>query len=288
MFDFDHVSTGDSPRGSLLSEGGFLYGMTYMGGSNLGATSFGTIFKIKTDGTGFSRILNLADSANAGMGRNPYGNLISDGTFLYGLASGGGTKTNGTLFKIKPDGTGYSKLYNFTKNNTSGDDPRGSLLYDGTFLYGTTNMGGADDIGTLFKIKTDGTGYTNLHNFKAGTEGRIPCGSVISDGSSLYGFTSGGGANFGAVTIFKYAITTGITKVNEETNIYIYPNPTNSSFKVISSSIIYKIDIYNIAGVLVMQGLSNGDIDVSLLNSGMYFARVYTGKSISVLKFVRE
>src|SRR4051812_41444036 len=35
---------------------------------------------------------------------------------------------------------------------------------DGAF-YGTTQLGGNDNVGTIFKVSTDGTGYTVLYSF---------------------------------------------------------------------------------------------------------------------------
>src|SRR6185369_16406264 len=48
-------------------------------------------------------ILKHLDSGTTG--KSPYGDLVSDGTYLYGMASSGGANTFfGTIFKIKPDG----------------------------------------------------------------------------------------------------------------------------------------------------------------------------------------
>ncbi len=157
LLDFTGTKNGKYPVGSLISDGTFLYGMTYYGGT----TDLGTLFKILPDGTGFSKLLDFTGETN---GSSPYGSLISDGTFLYGMTFKGGTNDLGTLFKIMPNGTGFSKLLDFV-GATNGRYPVGSLISDGTFLYGRTLQGGTNDMGTLFKILSDGSGYSKLHDF---------------------------------------------------------------------------------------------------------------------------
>ena len=198
LLDFAGTSNGSYPRGSLISDGTFLYGMTEKGGSN----SFGTIFKIRPDGTGYIKLLDFTGTTN---GRNPYGSLIFDGSFLYGMTAQGGTGTCsfgcGTIFKIRPDGTGYSKLLDFTGISNIGF-PQGSLISDGTFLFGMTYQGGANDMGVIFKIKPDGNGFSKLFDFNDTLNGSRPFGSLISVGAFLYGMTRLGGTH-GLGTIFK-------------------------------------------------------------------------------------
>jgi uncharacterized repeat protein (TIGR03803 family) len=107
----------------------------------------GVLFKIKPDGTGYSKLLDFAGIAN---GSKPLGSLISDGTFLYGMTRHGGTNSSGTIFKIKPDGTGYVKLLDFA-GASNGQWPGGTLISDGTYLYGMTLYGGTSGAGVIFK-----------------------------------------------------------------------------------------------------------------------------------------
>src|SRR5436309_972904 len=94
----------------------------------------------------------LLDFAGVTTGSEPFrGNLISDGTYLYGMTQMGGTNDSGVVFKIKPDGSGDSVLLNFS--GPDGRSPRGSVIYDGTFLYGMSVLGGANNKGTIFKVK---------------------------------------------------------------------------------------------------------------------------------------
>ncbi|MBW8050128.1 MAG: hypothetical protein FVQ77_07275, partial [Cytophagales bacterium] len=108
------------------------------------------------------------------IGANPQydQNLISVGGVMYGMTSSGGINSLGlgTLFKIMPDGTGYAKLLDFA-GTTNGSYPHGSLISDGTFLYGMTKLGGTNNKGTLFKIMPDGTGYAKLLDFAGATNG---------------------------------------------------------------------------------------------------------------------
>ena len=113
----------------------------------------------------------------------------------------------GTVFKLNPDGTGFSLLHSFSYSDTTdGTNPYGSLVGTGTTLYGETiNGGGASLSGALFKIATDGTGFTLLHSFAGGAaDGRKPQGTPVLSGTTLYGTTGMGGSS-GAGTVFKIA-----------------------------------------------------------------------------------
>jgi len=203
-FKSGDATNGDNVYGSLIQDGSTLYGMTARGGSD----DDGTIFKIETSGSGFT-ILHSFKGGVATNGEHPYGDLIQDGTTLYGMTYSGGSDGwgvgPGTIFKIETSGSGFSLLHSFKGGvATNGDNPYGSLIQDGNTLYGMTQYGGSDDHGTIFKIETSGSGFSLLHSFKGGvaTNGAYPQGSLIQDGATLYGMTSGGGAaNEG--TIFK-------------------------------------------------------------------------------------
>ncbi|MHB8260217.1 MAG: choice-of-anchor tandem repeat GloVer-containing protein [Bacteroidia bacterium] len=197
LLDFDSAANGAYPYGSLISDGTFLYGMTYQGGSH----NKGVVFKIKPNGTEYA---NLFDFDGASNGAYPYGNLISVGNFLYGTTFFGGANGDGTIFKIKPDGTGYAKLIDF--NYTNGSNPYGDLFYDGTFLYGMIN-GGTSNSGNIFKIKPDGTKFSELSTINSkSTNKNEPFYSLTYDGTYLYGMKSGsrtGTRSSDCKTLFK-------------------------------------------------------------------------------------
>ncbi len=203
---------GAYPWGSLTLSGATLYGMNYGGGQ-------GAIFSIGTGTPNVFTPLHLFASTD---GVNPYGNLVvsSDG-YLYGMTSGGGSYGYGTIFKIATGGTGFTVLHSFTNAVTDGTRPYGSLTFsaDGTHLYGMTEYGGANGVGTIFTIATDGSGFTVLHSF-AVADGTRPLGSLTpsADGAYLYGMTYANGAN-NIGTIFKIATGgTGFTVLHSFAN----------------------------------------------------------------------
>jgi len=205
LLDFSGAANGSNPYGSLISDGTFLYGMTYYGGSN----DMGVIFKIMPDGTGYSKLLDFGGTLN---GSNPMGSLFSDSAFLYGMTQYGGANNSGIIFKIKPDGSSFSKMFVFS-GVVNGSQPQGSFISDGTFLYGMTLSGGSNNMGVIFKIKPDGTTYSKLLDFAGATNGAAPYGTLVFDGTFLYGMTQSGGANNLGVIFKIHTDGTGYSKL---------------------------------------------------------------------------
>ena len=188
---------GASPRGTLVLVNGKLYGAANSGGTFGG----GTIFSISTNGTGFTNLYGFSNGTDA---RSPAAGLVRGGNTLYGTTLNGGTHNGGTIFKINTDGSGYGLIYSFTAislSNLDGFHPQAPLLLSGDTLYGTTYFGGTNAAGTLFKISTNGTGFTVLYSFKEPTNqndtlnvnGANPAGGLIISGNTLYGTTANGG-----------------------------------------------------------------------------------------------
>jgi len=197
--DLDYSTTGGGPYGGL-AEGtdGALYGTAYSGGS----IGYGTVFKLNPDGSGFTVLQNLDYSTT---GAYPYFGGLRRGTdgALYGAAQSGGSSGYGTVFKLNPDGSGFTVLQNFDYS-TTGAYPSGAPVQgtDGA-LYGTAVYGGGSSYGTAFKLNTDGTGFTVLHNFDYSTTGGyVYAGLAQGADGALYGTAYQGGTS-GVGTVFK-------------------------------------------------------------------------------------
>jgi uncharacterized repeat protein (TIGR03803 family) len=198
-----YAAAGQTPTSApLQGHDGNLYGTTSDGGyMSRGWGGFGIVYTVGTNGLGYAVLHEF--STNNLEGRTPYSGLIqgSDGT-LYGTTYGGvdydGSRwLYGTVFKLLTNGSGFQVLHTFTNNSVDGINPYAGLIAgaDG-FLYGTTQYGGTNGSGTVFKLSTSGSSYQVIHNFGSVTnDGQSPTGPVTqgSDGY-LYGTTPYGGA----------------------------------------------------------------------------------------------
>jgi len=68
----------------------------------------------------------------------------------------------------------------------------------------------------------------------------------------------------------------------------ISPNPTTGIITISAQTTIETVEIYNIAGSLVMRqahvGTTTISLDLSDLADGMYFVKVNDGKAVKVIK----
>lgn len=208
---------GIGPVGPLVQGAdGYFYGTAARGGT----AGYGTIFRIRFDGTGFevlrtfptlTQASSTAPLANAD-GAVPLAGLTDgqDGR-LYGVASAGGSNGVGTVFGYDPVGGVFTVLHNF--DGLKGAQPSGELLLaqDGK-LYGSTSSGGtaangsATLLGTIFSIATDGTGFTSIYSFK-GEDGVSPTGGLLQmDATTFVGITQAGG-RCSQGTVYQLSLT---------------------------------------------------------------------------------
>ena len=216
---------GAKPLSGLVLSGDTLYGTTITGG-NSGA---GTIFAVKTDGTDFRNLHNFTRNDGA----SPVGRLVLSGSTLFGTASDGGSSSNGTVFAVNTDGTDFRNLHSFAAGsktvariiNSDGAQPDAGLVLSGYTLYGATGGGGRAGNGTVFSLNTDGTEFSTLYSFMAGSaDGTNPDGANPNElalaGNSLYGTTSIGG-RWGRGTVFKISFIPRLSISSSGTNVVL-------------------------------------------------------------------
>jgi uncharacterized repeat protein (TIGR03803 family) len=141
-----NCTDGSNPYAGLIqSTDGNFYGTTSQGGAN----GFGTVFSITSAGK-LTTLYSFCAQTNCPDGANPYTGLVqaTDGNF-YGTTGDGGTKGDGTVFKLTATGT-LSTLHSFA--GSDGYSPNGLAQFTGGALYGTTSRGGANSYGTVFML----------------------------------------------------------------------------------------------------------------------------------------
>jgi uncharacterized repeat protein (TIGR03803 family) len=199
---------GEGPASKLvLAVDGNFYGTTLHGG----ACGAGSIFRMTRAGSlsnlfSFPAATNSSGEVNYDLRPNDLVQGIN-GNF-YGSTQYGGSNFNGTIFEISPSGS-FAILHTFAAEavNSSGyatspdgATPAGALVQgnDGNF-YGTTQYGGANDTGTIFRFTPDGA-FTSLYSFGAldagafTTNGAVPNPLLLGSDGVFYGTTQQGGS----------------------------------------------------------------------------------------------
>jgi hypothetical protein len=219
-----YASDGGYPYGfPVEGPDGYVYGTTLWGGVGLAGAAYGTVYKMKKDGTDYKILAygstvgigtyNTADGgtvANTMPFANVWGNVAFDQAGVYAYFFGGyvAGQTFGNVCRVKIDGSAPVEIvHKFTFTN--GTDPyylyRGPTIVNNE-LFGTTYYGGSGAYGTVWKLDLsklnptdnpiDANGKNNtvqiMHNFNF-TNGAYPFSGLIYDGTYLYGSTQQGG-----------------------------------------------------------------------------------------------
>jgi uncharacterized repeat protein (TIGR03803 family) len=220
LYTFGALSDGKSyPAGGLVrADDGTLYGNVTDG--TTGPDASGAIFKLTPDGM-FSLLYDFQAGED---GSVPSGNLLlgSDGN-IYGITiSGGGPRNCGTVFKLTPAGV-ETVLHSFlggaadgTFNQSfSAPYPQSSWLIQGSDgnLYGTTPLGGAGNMGTVFKLTPAGVETVIWSGPSSGV--------VQGNDGNLYGTDTG---------IFQ------LTTAGAYTTVYLLPQSYDPSTALVQAS----------------------------------------------------
>ena len=144
-FGFSDGEPNGPGAGLLLASDGALYGT----GSSSGQSP-GGVFKIQRNGSGYTVLHSF--SMNGLDGYSPFASLAegADGR-IYGTTQFGGVFQNGTIFRLKKDGSGYDVFQSFPMDVTAFDNK--AALFRGTdgSLYAT--VGGDLNFGFVYRLQ---------------------------------------------------------------------------------------------------------------------------------------
>ena len=116
--------------GLVHASNGFIYGVTDRGGS----FSFGTIFRVREDGSAFQVIFEPTSVMDGGHHRAPAFEG-SDG-YIYGALGENSFGVDSVVWRIQKDGTGWQVLKRLPQN---GRGTNGVVEAPDGFLYGCTS-----------------------------------------------------------------------------------------------------------------------------------------------------
>jgi uncharacterized repeat protein (TIGR03803 family) len=197
-----------------------VYGTTENGGGGCGSVGgCGTVFAVSS---GTESVLHQFNGY--GDGTHPYGALLSYHGKLYGTTSTGGAYNLGTVFAISLSSGGESVLHSFGDGSGDGASPQYVRLVElNGILFGTTEYGGANGLGTVFSITPSGA-ESVLYSFSGYPgDGSHPYAGLINVNGTLYGTTYNGGVgNANSGTVFS------LTPSGSETILYAFSNDATS------------------------------------------------------------
>jgi uncharacterized repeat protein (TIGR03803 family) len=215
IYSFAGGADGMGPEGDLnFDEAGNLFGTTTGGGS----PGNGIVFELMAgqNGVWTETVLHRFVTNE---GTSPRAAVIFDQNgWLYGTLANDGTSGAGAVFRLKPaSGGGWTEetLYTFT-GGTDGSGPLCRLILLRGKLYGTTVIGGAAHVGTVFELSPPANhlgAWTEitLHTFACGSDGCYPwAGLTLDANGTFYGTTQFGGLPSNGGTVFALKQESGI------------------------------------------------------------------------------
>jgi uncharacterized repeat protein (TIGR03803 family) len=218
-----YLGDGALPWGAVtLDAAGNLYGTTMGGGtgdpSNCHPSDMcGAVFEVSPTHKGGWSERVLHSFAGSTDGSSPYGGVVFDSHGnLLGTTSQSTNTGGGTVFKLSRGSGGRwvnTTLHDFL-GGPDGAQPLGGITIDGEGkLFGTTQYGGAANLGAVFEVRPVAGGSAKervIFEFPS-SDGANPAANVVLDGSNnIYGTTSAGGdcggwiqAESGCGTVFE-------------------------------------------------------------------------------------
>jgi uncharacterized repeat protein (TIGR03803 family) len=192
------------PNLSAFDGNGILYGFTQTGGTGV-CTSCGSVFTLTPNSNGSWQENDLWDFTGQSDGDYPTALALGPAGQVYGTNTGQAFSSPGIdskIFELTPQSAGtwaFSVLYSFPI--TDGQNPNASLVFDPAGnLYGTTNYGGVNQVGSIFEMSPRGNSWKEslIYSFgPASTSSYFtvtPSSLVLDSKGNLYGTTQFGGA----------------------------------------------------------------------------------------------
>lgn len=222
LYSFAGGNDGANPyAGLVLDPAGDLFGTTNGGGAH----GYGTVFWLKhSNGKWTEKVIHTFDLTT---GNGPLGGLVFDRRGdLFGTTQGGGASGAGVVFGLqRSKGNTWTArvLYSFTGGADGSFPYTERLIFDGAGnLYGTTEAGGVNNFGVVFRLSPSSRGWKErvLYKFTGVVEAN-PYSGLIMDGSgNLYGTCASGDGETTVGSVFELTPTAGGTYTERDLHLF--------------------------------------------------------------------
>lgn len=160
--------------------------------------------------------------------------------------------------------------FNLTDNDAYQKNGQGVKSITNTYdAYGTLVVG-TTTFSNVIRIMSVDDGNTSINVWS--TSPIVPIFQASSSGFTLWETTS----------------TSNISTTNFNNSLFdLYPNPATNQIKIINKKIISSIEIINSQGQILIT-TKNSSIDISQLESGIYFVKAYSNDGIYSERFIKN
>jgi uncharacterized repeat protein (TIGR03803 family) len=212
LYTFSGKTDGGTPSGQLVYVAGALYGVA--AGEQDVPQSNGTLFRLEPVTGAITVLYAFKGGAD---GSDPvyltYHHGVLYGTTYYGGGNGCSPVGCGTVFAFNLKTGVETVLYDLPDPHNGAVAFVGRLTYLGGALYGITERGGTQNLGTIFSIDLNSDSETTLYNFTGGADGANPNPYLLLHNGLFYGTTFDGGGscakNIECGTLFTFNPATG-------------------------------------------------------------------------------
>lgn len=161
--------------------------LSFDGVGRLYGTTETTVFRLQADGSDFVTLKDFPPPA--------FGTVLAEGGvtlhsngFLYGFTARGGVSGRGMFYRLRPDGSDFSILFEPPVNTESGHLRAPCFESDDGFVYGCAGEDGFGTQSFVWRIRPDGTGWQVLKRLNFNVRGTN--GVVQAPNGLLYGYTT--------------------------------------------------------------------------------------------------
>jgi len=175
----------------------------------------------------------------------------------------------------------FGVLHSFTNAPNDGANPEGQPILIASNLFGVTFYGGANSLGAVYQVCTNGTNYNVIYSFDGDVDGANPFCTLAASGPFFYGMTFNGGVADGGV-VFRvrtngtYSVLHTFMGGNAD-GLYPFGSVivTNGTLFGMTSSggtnddgVVFKVGT-NITGFAVLHSFQGGTLDGSSPSEGV-------------------